>query len=150
MTGGVDGVGVGMKQKPVFLRIERTQQHRVCKRFSGRKNIPREIEKVTAVRKEVGPPVGGFIFRRVQRGHANERAARGRNAENGGVDGRGKKNVPFPIPGSASPVGSIADGKRRATRRFNFLELASGKKSDEPAVRRPKGVRGALWAGEGP
>src|SRR5579863_4289501 len=139
---------MGMEKKLAFLGIERSHHDGVRGVFPRRKRAPRQIEKVTPVRKKIGPPVGGLIFRWIERGQRCGFSAGGGYFVQGGIDARSKYNDPFSIPSATARKWGVAKGQRGATGSFNFLEFTVREKSDESAVGRPKGISGAFGASQ--
>src|SRR2546425_11021917 len=106
-----------MKQKLVSLRIERAQPDLVRRVLSRSEHAaPRQVEKMTSIRQEMGPTMRILVLRGVQRGHGSCGAAAGGDAVKACVDRRSEQDVSLPIPCAATAVGGIAQSERSPAR----------------------------------
>src|ERR1700731_4062094 len=144
MPGCIGGLVVSVKKKLGLLGIERTHEDRVGGAFAGSERASGQEDEMTPVGQERGPAVGGFVLGRILRRELRNGAPGGRYAVDGRIDSRRENNIVLLIPGSPAPIRSIADNGWRTTAGINFLQLASGKKANVPAVRRPEGKSGGF------
>ena len=110
---------------------------------------PRHVEEALAAREKRRPSVRGLAPRRVELGHGGRRAAGRGYAEEALVTMRRVDDRAVLSPGSAAGLDHVRQvaRRRRARRRLDDLELASGEKTDRAAVGRPERKDRLLPAG---
>ena len=108
---------------------------------------PADIEKVTPIRKELGPCDRGFLPRRVWFQHRLRRAAAVSDEGDACPSTFGEQDRVPAAPGAlGEALRSVADGHGRPARDVGLLQLSLREESHETAVRRPEGARGSLRA----
>src|SRR5215472_11085127 len=116
-------------------------------RFGFRK-LPRKVQKVFSVRKEIGVPMRYFSSGGIKLGGLNRRAAIGTDTKERTADRRGENNNALRIPRAASADWRIANRLGITPHSGDLPELPPGEKRDPLAVGRPKRKDGTIGIGE--
>src|SRR5262249_45397804 len=114
----------------------------------GFRNLPRKVQKVFSVRKEIGMPMRCFSSGGIKLRDLNRRAAIGIDTKERTADRGGENNNALRIPRAPSAEWRIANRLGITPYSGDLPKFPPGEKGDPLAVGRPKRKDGTIGIGE--